>query len=123
MKTINVYGMAEVAEASYSDLEGAVAANDIVAALLSEQVSPTQASEFVNHWKVVHHQPDDPISGFSATLFESLDNPGGFTLAIRGTAGLVDINADVGDIVHDGLAVKQIIDLYNYLKRMDFYIL
>ena len=118
MKTINVYGMAEVAEASYSDLEGAVAANDIVAALLSEQVSPTQASEFVNHWKVVHHQPDDPISGFSATLFESLDNPGGFTLAIRGTAGLVDINADVGDIVHDGLAVKQIIDLYNYWQRL-----
>ena len=118
MRTVNLSAMAEVAEASYADLEGAIAPDDIAAALVGEEFSATQASEFVNHWKVAHHQPDDPVSGFSATLFESLDNPGEFALAIRGTAGLVDINADVGDIVQDGLAIKQIVDLYNYWQRL-----
>ena len=125
MKTGNLFQQAQLAEASYALLENHAFGNQIqLESILQDEdnfssnFSATQASEFVKHWRVAHHQPDDPVSGFSATLFESLDNPGEFALGIRGTAGLVDINADVGDIVLDGLAVKQIIDLYNYWQRL-----
>jgi hypothetical protein len=88
--------------------------------------SATQASEFAEHWRVVHHQSNTE-SGFSATLFERIDDDplGGFqagelVYAIRGTeAGTIgDISADVGDIMLDGLAINQIVDLYNDWMRI-----
>lgn len=62
-------------------------------------------------------------SGFSATLFRAKDdyksNTSKYILAFRGTKGPGDIfKTDVGDIVLDGLAYEQIIDLYNYWQQL-----
>lgn len=81
------------------------------------------ADEFVKHWRVVSHRPNTS-SGFSATLYERLDeneNPAGeFVLAPRGTEteDIRDLQADVEDLVANGLAWRQIIDLYNYWQEI-----
>ncbi len=80
-----------------------------------QRIKPTISS---THWKVAHHQPDDS-TGFSATLFESLDNPGHYTFAIRGTRGLTDLlSADYSGIFSLGYARDQIYSLYNYFIRV-----
>jgi len=120
-----IANVAALAEASYADLTKGLygALTDPNGFLKEKSFSDTQATDFVDHWSVVvgSHQPDMP-SGFSATLFKGIgDNnelAGEYVLAIRGTAGAVDLLADGGDIILDGLAVDQIIDLYNYLQRL-----
>ena len=71
--------------------------------------------------KVILKNKDN--SGFSATLFRVKDdyksNTSKYILAFRGTKGSGDIfNTDIGDIVLDGLAYEQIIDLYNYWQQL-----
>jgi hypothetical protein len=67
----------------------------------SMSFSETQAIRFTDSWAVVAHQPDTD-SGFSATLFRH-----------KGTGGFNDlVLTDGGDIVTDGLAIHQIVDLY-----------
>lgn len=63
----------------------------------------------------------DKESGFSATLFQAkgnTENTNEYVLAIRGTAGFKDVSADLGDIVGDGLAYEQIVDLYNFYQQL-----
>ncbi|MES9974291.1 MAG: hypothetical protein ABW094_08525 [Candidatus Thiodiazotropha sp.] len=82
--------------------------------------SLTQAELFTEKWEVVHHQPDTD-SGFSATLFKSTDASSDqpYVLAIRGTDGYRDlVITDGSDIVVDGLALDQIVDLWNYWKSL-----
>ncbi|MEW8495819.1 MAG: hypothetical protein AB2604_18590, partial [Candidatus Thiodiazotropha taylori] len=45
--------------------------------------SQIQAEDFIRHWRVVDHLPDTSI-GFSATVFQGLDNPDDFGLTMRG---------------------------------------
>ncbi|MCC7411746.1 MAG: putative Ig domain-containing protein [Gammaproteobacteria bacterium] len=56
----------------------------------------------------------------SATLFESVEAPGRFVLAIRGTEqGYADLLvADGLDIVTDGIAIDQLVDLYNLFQQL-----
>jgi len=123
--------MAALAEASYANLISS-SSDDVKAALISsdpdflgeKHFSDTQAADFVQDWSVIAggHQPNT-ASGFSATLFQgkadSGDLAGQYVLAIRGTAGTTDLlGADGGDILLDGLAVDQIIDLYNYTQKL-----
>lgn len=61
------------------------------------------------------HQPDDAV-GFSASLFQSNAN-GELTLAIRGTAGFIDLIQD-SEILTRGFAEDQIYSLYNYVQRL-----
>ncbi|SER47434.1 Ca2+-binding protein, RTX toxin-related, partial [Pseudomonas cuatrocienegasensis] len=118
----HIADMAELAEASYADLR---LDKDVATELRNAEFnggqtfSATQAAEFVTNWAVIDHLPDDPISDFSATLFKSKANSE-YTLAFRGTAGPIDdlAYADFGDIVLDGLAVDQIIDMYNYYQKL-----
>lgn len=120
MKSENIFSQIFLAEASYALLDN-VASGDqegLQAASIANGFSQTQSEEFAKHWRVVHHQPDTD-SGFSATLFESTDNPGEYTFAIRGTAGLQDlVITDVTDIVLDGIAPDQVVDMYNYWQRL-----
>jgi len=61
----------------------------------------------------------DPTTGFQAALFESRTEPGKYTLAIRGTAGLMDIvGADIFGVVAQGQASAQSLSLYRYYKRL-----
>ena len=60
-----------------------------------------------------------PSSGYSSTLFKSKRNPTEFVFAIRGTESTVeDFSADIGDIIVDGLAIDQIVDMYNEWQRL-----
>ncbi len=57
-------------------------------------------------------------SGFSGTLFQDKET-GKYVLALRGTMGNNDlIGVDGGDIIRDGLAHGQIIDLYNFWQQI-----
>jgi Ca2+-binding RTX toxin-like protein len=127
MNTIQeLFQQAQFAEAAYSnfiDDSGKLitSGDELVTALTTGngKYSVTQASEFVTHWKVVSHQTNTS-NGFSATLFESLDQPGTYNYAIRGTEGVFSWDLWVADlgIATDGLAMKQIIDMYNDWKRI-----
>jgi Ca2+-binding RTX toxin-like protein len=118
--------MAALAEASYADLNENLsqALTDKDGFLKDKAFSETQAVDFVQNWSVISgsHQPNMP-SGFSATLFKGIDQgglSGEYVVAIRGTEEPdVDLaGADGGDIFLDGLAVDQIIDLYNYTQKL-----
>lgn len=84
-------------------------------------LSSSQADALLVDWQVITggHQPNTS-SGFSSTLFQSTDpNDPRYVLAFRGTAGFVDIvDADINDIISDGLAIEQIIDLHNEWARI-----
>ena len=61
----------------------------------------------------------DPSTGFEAALFASRAEPGKYTLAIRGTAGLTDIlGADIFGVAAQGVAAAQSVSLYRYYKRL-----
>jgi hypothetical protein len=59
-------------------------------------------------------------TGFSATLFKN-SQTGAYSFAIRGTEpGYADLlGADFGDIVMDGIAMDQVVDMYNYWQSLN----
>lgn len=127
------YGL--LAEASYAFLGNkneALEKNSLSSALKTEDSGPggdpwpaSLADDFVKHWRVISHRPNTE-SGFSATLYERLNSAGQptgqFVLAPRGTEPLAtylaDLQADVGDIVGEGLAWRQVVDLFNYWNEI-----
>lgn len=119
--TNNFFSLAQLAEAAYADFGNPKLS--LKEALLDKDkdgknqgFSDTQADLFLADWSVIHHQPDTG-SGFSATLFKSKD--GEYVLAMRGTAGLLDlVRADFFEIATNGLALRQIVDMYNYWQRL-----
>ena len=95
--------MVEIAESAYANLSNAVSdkENLIISVQKDHEedktlLSTPQATDLANHWEVAAHQPDTD-SGFSATLFRSLEN-GEYVLACRGIAGGSDISTELGDI-------------------------
>jgi hypothetical protein len=121
MNTQDNAGLAMVAEAAYADFSKGSSDVEVQKALVKEKFSVTQAKTFTDLWEMVHHQPDTE-SGFSATLSKSTDPNASqpYVLAIRGTdPNLQDlIITNVSDIVVDGLAIDQIVDLWNYWKQL-----
>ena len=134
-ETAKLYELASLAEASYvlfDGLNGDFSSESVEVFLKNKdrngKLSATQAEDFVANWTVVSHQKnvqDGGIafdSGFSATLFKNNQNPNEYVYALRGTepGNWVDDIAvtDVGDIVTDGLAIKQIVDMYNDWQRL-----
>ncbi len=119
-----IFDLAQLAEVGYANFQKFP--DDASEALKANNFSATQATEFVTHWQVASYQADT-ASGFSATLFKRLDDDpiggykaGQYVYAIRGTSGFADdlISADGGDIVLDGLALDQIVDMYNDWKHI-----
>ncbi|MCU7869288.1 MAG: hypothetical protein KZQ98_12250 [Candidatus Thiodiazotropha sp. (ex Lucinoma borealis)] len=113
-----------LSEASYADFDtiGAITQTDVENALIARGFSNTQAADFITHWRVAHHLPNTD-TGFSATIFESVDNPGEIVFAMRGTEtgwqfGEDVLLTDIADIGADGIALKQAIDLFNYYQRL-----
>lgn len=120
--TRTYFELAQLAEASYAnlvnegELEVAVANEEV----MTEPFSRTQAEQLADQWEVSSHQPDTE-SGFSSTLFRNTDaGDRGFVLAIRGTKEAWEdlLLTDIADIVTDGIAINQTIDLYNEWQRI-----
>ena len=62
-------------------------------------------------------------SSFSGTLFKGkkgTENEGNYVLALRGTEQISTdlLMTDAADIVHDGLAHRQIVDMYNFWQQI-----
>ncbi len=129
----NVAGLSDLAQAAYIHFD-AVPTGGWAGDALKEQLAkdadswPTaRRDEFVLHWRVVAHVPNT-ASGFSATLFERI-NPAPsepqYVVAMRGTEANIlsqayaDLAvADVADLVANGLAWEQIIDMYNWWQEV-----
>ena len=132
MNTTELYDLGLLAEVAYGNFindEGKViiVENDIKKILQGKDIdgvenfnlklSKTQAEAFITDWQIVAHQTDTE-TGFSATLFQYKET-GEQVYSIRGTAGGTDLSTDVGDIVIDGLAIHQIVDLHNDWQRLN----
>lgn len=135
MNTLGMFDLAQLSEASYVLFDSSVYLNEnqLKAYLLKAnegsfngEFSDTQATDFATHWEVVDHLPNT-ASGFSGTVFRRRDcDPatglvaGDLVFALRGTEpGLTDLyQADFNEIVKNGLAFRQIIDMYNYWQRL-----
>lgn len=118
------FELAQLAEASYADFsDPGLSSKD---ALIDDGkgFSSKQAEDFHADWQLVAggHQPNT-ASGYSSTLFKSRDAGGGYVLAIRGTEPTTQlfkdlVEADLADIVVDGIAIDQSVDLYNEWQRI-----
>ncbi|MES9957227.1 MAG: putative Ig domain-containing protein [Sedimenticola sp.] len=128
--------MAAMAEASYVKFDRIYGTNtnysdrdDLVYILdkntdedFEGEFSVTQAEAFASKWIVIHHQKNTE-SGFSATLFKN--GSGEYVLGIRGSEfswypfNNTDLlSTGINDIAIDGLAIHQIVDLYNYWQQL-----
>ncbi|WP_260294243.1 hypothetical protein [Sedimenticola hydrogenitrophicus] len=128
MTTHTEYEYALLSEAAYADFwderlgQVITIGNRVKTALTTSGFSNTQAEAFITQWRVISHQPNTG-NGFSATVFESIEHPGEFVFAMRGTEPTAqwgtDITlADIADIGADGIALNQAIDLINYYQRL-----
>jgi hypothetical protein len=129
----NLFQQAQLAEAAYANFinpdTGTIYNTDagIQAALIASGFSSdpnnpaqsAQATDFVTNWRVVDQCLNEIESGFSATLFESVDSPGQYTLAMRGTNEWIgdDGEADV-DVTFGGAAFNQLLSMVNYVLRL-----
>ena len=75
----SISGFAALSEASYMDFWDndfhvvVTAPGPVRNRLIAGGFSPQQAVDFVSHWRVIDHLPNQD-SGFSATLFQRIDN-------------------------------------------------
>jgi hypothetical protein len=127
MSDLKISDEAVLAEASYVDfsaLNSDYSDTQLIALLQDSGAhggfSKTQAEDFAKNWQFVSSTPNT-ANGYSATLFQSKAT-GEYVYAIRGTEPGDPINdiseTDVGDLVADGLALDQIVDMYNDWQRL-----
>ncbi|MEO8384986.1 MAG: hypothetical protein ABI583_07085 [Betaproteobacteria bacterium] len=132
--TAKFFDMTQLAEASYTRFRDVAVTSTIATeedlidkVNRSGNFSAAQAADFVKNWRLVAHQANTG-SGFSGSVFERL-NPktgaatGQYTFAFRGTEvgqqfGIDPAVADLGQLVANGAAFDQIIDLYNFVQRV-----
>ena len=129
---LNQYVM--LAEIAYADFPGITLRNqvsdEIKEALIKSKFIKKDALDqldfFQSSWHIVTQweQPKNLAnSGFSATLFKSIPGAGEspkYVLALRGTTSTAphDLSTDIGDIWGDGIAHRQIVDMYNFWQRI-----
>jgi hypothetical protein len=129
----SLFDQAQLAEAAYanfwdSELNVLITnPEDVKTALIAQGFSATQTTEFVKHWRVVDQYNNSQYlglvgTGLSATVFERLDEnqqpTGEYSLAVRGSQDIADFGADTLLITDDGIAVSQLVDLYNYWQSL-----
>ena len=126
--------LSEVAYVDFVDQDGDKLADDIVEENFEiAGLSESQITQFFNDWTVESQQLNTD-SGFSAVVFQSQSDPSRKVIAMRGTEGNkffspddldeffeggADLKADIADIVADGLAMHQIVDLHNYWSQLN----
>lgn len=111
---------AEAAYATFVDGAGNLITTDIgvETALRNSGFSASQATAFRESWEVINQIPDTSNSSFSATLFRSRQT-NAYHLAIKGSLEASDFIQDANLIAANGVAVDQLVDLYNYWKALN----
>ena len=121
-----ISGLADLAEAAYINFPvipvAGLSVTELTAALASGGTAwpESRRNAFADTWRVVAHQPD-MSSGFSATVFERITPQPGesrYVFAARGTAGGADLVEDIANLVANGLAWEQTIDMHNWWKEL-----
>jgi pimeloyl-ACP methyl ester carboxylesterase len=118
------FELSQLAQASYALWEEGVSINVLMD---KGSFSDSQARRFLGldendapiagkGYTLLAHTPNDPVTGFSATVFRS-NETGKITIAFRGTDGGLDIVED-GFLAVEGYARDQIYSLYNYVQRL-----
>ena len=118
--------LSALAEASYVDfaeLNGIYDDDSVIYALRNRSLhgafTESQAKALVNSWTLVEYQANT-TAGYSSTLFKRTQSSNEFAFSIAGTQDLLQDGAtDIGDIVFDGLAIDQIVDMYNEWQRLN----
>jgi Ca2+-binding RTX toxin-like protein len=106
-----------LAEASYADFSDKEKSSN--KAIVDTDKSENFANLVTNHYIVLAHWKDGSTdSSFSGTLFQNKET-GEYVFATKGTDDLGDGSADIGDMVTDGLAMYQIIDMYNFWMQIN----
>lgn len=113
----DVFLQTQLAEAAYADFSNPSINPEDTLQQGNSAFSSAQAIAFVSNWEVIDHVPDT-ASGFSATIFRNRQS-GAYTLSVRGTSATspTDILNDINVIAGDGVAVAQLVDLYNFWQR------
>lgn len=122
------YDLASMAEASYALFDANKINDETVQKTLKDtdlngSFSAKQAADFVSKWRVTAHTPNTD-NGYSSTVFKKkpeFESDIEYVLAFRGTEGFFSDDlwqTDGGDIVADGLAIWQIVDMYNDVQRL-----
>ena len=118
---------AQLAEAAYANFfsnSGALLTSeaDVIAALIANKFSEAQATAFAARYQVVSQYTAASFfgltgTGFSATVFlDTTTNQ--YSFSIRGSTGANDFTADAQFIATDGIAVAQLVDMYNYWQSL-----
>ena len=119
MNAIEYAKFSEIALAAYGAFEtGDPSRTDLTAA---PGFSISQADHFITNWLVATPTYSDPISDFQATLFQEKLPGGGtgsFVLALRGTESAHDLTVTDAEVATSGVAVDQIVAMYNYVQRL-----
>ena len=132
----DIFNYAALARSSYADLSEIIGIDDtngIQPAIKKYDGSEEFARQIASKYNVLAHWKDragndfslgnvgdifSNESGFSGTLFHDKTNHG-FVMAFKGTAGWKDLlGTDVADIVTNGAAHNQIIDMYNFWQQI-----
>ena len=142
IKHQEVFTYASLAKAAYSDFSNvrfSITKNNKAIAAKKAIKTKEENSAFADlvgtNYEVVAHWKDrggddfsprnisdiwEKESGFSATLFRSNES-GKYILAHKGTQGWKDLlGADVGDIVANGVAHNQVVDMYNFWQQIKY---
>lgn len=123
-QTTELFERTMLSEAAYANFRNiAYTDQNVRTALINSGRTPfseAQAKLLTDHWRVIHHQPDNS-TGFSATLFQSKQDPDKYVLATRGTNELFEdlALADIQQIFLQGAALDQIVALYNYWQYLN----
>ena len=111
------FNNAELAMAAYANLTvGSTSLQSNIDALTSAEaggsgMTEAQAIAFSDRYPTIVASQSETTSGFSATVFKDSDEQ--LTVAIRGTADVADLIADV-DLSLYGAAHDQIVDMVNW---------
>jgi Ca2+-binding RTX toxin-like protein len=124
MDVMSTYLHSIFAAVGYAELGGYQNSQVTIQSLDDSRILPTSSASWLFNdlgWSIADQQPND-AAGFSATLFSNGDQK---VLAIRGTetdnigqAADDLLQADLGEIRLDGMAISQAVSLFNYVQRL-----
>lgn len=117
-----------LAEASYANFSKGYDIDNVIKAISGTEdeggvEKPENFAKLVtDNYRVMAHYTDregDGDSSFSGTLFQNKES-GDYVISMRGTQELATdlVAVDGGDIVFDGSAHRQIVDMYNFWMQI-----